>query len=184
MASAGTGSRIPTSLQAVFLASNRGNEVHVAPPRKAAFRVFVRNILPWNSNDNAANDVYPQKNNTTKSSSASKKKNKSSPWSLTGSKQSKNKSKAKSVAIEKNSKKKSAPTPTKSVGKTSTGKVQKAVAGATGKSDGLDSSPKVCFIVNERISFNTMFIIYLYLTVVCFFVTFFLNRRRCHHKNI
>jgi hypothetical protein len=34
------GGRIPASLQAVFLASNRGHEVHTPPPRKVAFKVF------------------------------------------------------------------------------------------------------------------------------------------------
>ena len=32
--------RIPLALQAVFLAGNRGEEVHVPPPGNAAFRVF------------------------------------------------------------------------------------------------------------------------------------------------
>jgi len=36
----GNGSRIPASLQAVFLASNRGHEVNRPPPRNAAFKVF------------------------------------------------------------------------------------------------------------------------------------------------
>jgi len=38
----GNGSRIPASLQAVFLASNRGHEVNRPPPRNAAFKVFKR----------------------------------------------------------------------------------------------------------------------------------------------
>ena len=35
--------RIPTTLQSVFLASNRGNEVHKPPPENVAFKVFFRN---------------------------------------------------------------------------------------------------------------------------------------------
>jgi hypothetical protein len=38
------GGRIPASLQAVFLASNRGNEVNTPPPRNAAFKTFFRNL--------------------------------------------------------------------------------------------------------------------------------------------
>jgi hypothetical protein len=38
------GGRIPASLQAVFLASNRGNEVNTPPPRNVAFTTFS-NIL-------------------------------------------------------------------------------------------------------------------------------------------
>jgi hypothetical protein len=38
-------SRIPVALQAVFLASNRGKEVHKPPPEKAANKVFFRNWL-------------------------------------------------------------------------------------------------------------------------------------------
>lgn len=38
-------SRIPFTLQAVFLASNRGNEVHKPPPEKVANKVFFRNWL-------------------------------------------------------------------------------------------------------------------------------------------
>ncbi|GAX24216.1 hypothetical protein FisN_4Lu592 [Fistulifera solaris] len=37
--------RIPLALQAVFLASNRGKEVHKPPPEKAANKVFFRNWL-------------------------------------------------------------------------------------------------------------------------------------------
>jgi hypothetical protein len=32
--------RIPAALQAIFLASNGGEEVHVPPPSNAAFKVF------------------------------------------------------------------------------------------------------------------------------------------------
>jgi hypothetical protein len=40
------GGRIPASLQAIFLASNRGNEVNTPPPRNAAFKIFpyIRNL--------------------------------------------------------------------------------------------------------------------------------------------
>lgn len=38
-------SRIPFTLQAVFLASNRGKDVHKPPPRNAANKVFKRNWL-------------------------------------------------------------------------------------------------------------------------------------------
>jgi hypothetical protein len=34
------GGRIPASLQAVFLASNRGHEVNTPPPKKVAFKTF------------------------------------------------------------------------------------------------------------------------------------------------
>jgi len=36
-------SRIPQTLQAVFLASNRGKDVHKPPPDRVAFKVFLRN---------------------------------------------------------------------------------------------------------------------------------------------
>jgi hypothetical protein len=42
---ASDGSRIPKTLQAVFLASNRGNDVHKPPPKQVAFRTFFRNWL-------------------------------------------------------------------------------------------------------------------------------------------
>lgn len=35
--------RIPTTLQAVFLASNRGHDVHLAPPDKAASKEYFKN---------------------------------------------------------------------------------------------------------------------------------------------
>jgi hypothetical protein len=38
-------SRIPLGLQAVFLASNRGNDVHQPPPDKSASKVFFGNWL-------------------------------------------------------------------------------------------------------------------------------------------
>jgi hypothetical protein len=38
-------SRIPTTLQAVFLASNRGKEVHKPPPEQVAYKVYFRNWL-------------------------------------------------------------------------------------------------------------------------------------------
>lgn len=45
--------RIPTSLQAVFLASNRGNSVHKPPPGKAASTTFRRSwMLPRRGNTN------------------------------------------------------------------------------------------------------------------------------------
>ena len=37
---AAVASRIPASLQAVFMASNRGEEVHIAPTDKSACRVY------------------------------------------------------------------------------------------------------------------------------------------------
>lgn len=37
--------RIPVALQAVFLASNRGKDVHKPPPEKAANKVFFGNWL-------------------------------------------------------------------------------------------------------------------------------------------
>ncbi len=47
-------SRIPFTLQAVFLASNRGNEVHKPPPEKVASKVFFRNWL-FQRQSNSAN---------------------------------------------------------------------------------------------------------------------------------
>lgn len=41
----GDGSRIPKTLQAVFLASNRGNDVDKPPPKQVAFRTFFRSFL-------------------------------------------------------------------------------------------------------------------------------------------
>lgn len=38
-----SGSRIPPALQAVFLASNQGQEVHEPPKDGSAYRVFRRN---------------------------------------------------------------------------------------------------------------------------------------------
>jgi len=38
-------SRIPAALQAVFLASNRGKDVHKPPPEKVANKVFFGNWL-------------------------------------------------------------------------------------------------------------------------------------------
>lgn len=38
-------SRIPTTLQNVILSSNRGNEVHVPPPKNVAYKVFFRGWL-------------------------------------------------------------------------------------------------------------------------------------------
>jgi hypothetical protein len=37
--------RIPATLQAVFLASNRGNDVHKPPPQKVAYKVFFRSLF-------------------------------------------------------------------------------------------------------------------------------------------
>jgi ankyrin repeat protein len=37
--------RIPATLQAVFLSSNRGNDVHKPPPEKVAFKVFFRSWI-------------------------------------------------------------------------------------------------------------------------------------------
>jgi hypothetical protein len=55
----GSGSRIPTTLQAVFLASNRGKDVHQPPPRQVAFRTFLfrggwlRGLHPKGGHDNS-----------------------------------------------------------------------------------------------------------------------------------
>lgn len=38
-----TTSRIPASLQAIFMASNQGQEVHEAPKDNSAYRVYRRN---------------------------------------------------------------------------------------------------------------------------------------------
>jgi len=37
------GNRIPASLQAVFMASNKGEEVYVPPADNSAYRVYRRN---------------------------------------------------------------------------------------------------------------------------------------------
>jgi hypothetical protein len=42
---ADNGGRIPKTLQAVFLASNRGNEVYKPPPKQVAFKTFFRSIM-------------------------------------------------------------------------------------------------------------------------------------------
>jgi hypothetical protein len=38
-------SRIPSTLQAVFLASNRGKDVNAPPPQRVAFKTFFRGWL-------------------------------------------------------------------------------------------------------------------------------------------
>jgi hypothetical protein len=48
------GGRIPKALQAVFLASNRGNDVHKPPPKKVAFKVFFSSF--YNKSDNMVDD--------------------------------------------------------------------------------------------------------------------------------
>lgn len=42
---AGSGSRIPLSLQAVFIASNRGQDVNKPPPEKVAQKTFFRSWM-------------------------------------------------------------------------------------------------------------------------------------------
>lgn len=44
-ASATTSPRIPLGLQAVFIASNRGEEVHKAPPEKQANKTYIRSWI-------------------------------------------------------------------------------------------------------------------------------------------
>lgn len=43
----GNGSRIPKTLQAVFLASNRGRDVHKPPPEHVANKVFQGRVSGW-----------------------------------------------------------------------------------------------------------------------------------------
>jgi hypothetical protein len=65
-------SRIPISLQAVFLNSNRGNDVYVAPPEKAGNRTFLRS---WRFQSRAETTSTSQEKikNLAASSSSSKK---------------------------------------------------------------------------------------------------------------
>jgi hypothetical protein len=67
--------RIPDTLQAVFLASNRGKEVHQSPPDQSAAKVFQRN---W---------IYQKKSNSAKNEKEGSKKN---LWRFTRSKSFRN----------------------------------------------------------------------------------------------
>ncbi|GKY93003.1 hypothetical protein MPSEU_000268800 [Mayamaea pseudoterrestris] len=49
-------SRIPASLQAVFLTSNRGEEVHKPPPDQSAFKVFTRRFIRKRSGGKSVNE--------------------------------------------------------------------------------------------------------------------------------
>ena len=60
-------SRIPSTLQAVFLASNRGREVHKPPPEKVAYKEYFRNL--WGSvstsrNGSQSNSRFGSKRNS------------------------------------------------------------------------------------------------------------------------
>lgn len=50
-------SRIPASLQAVFLSSNRGNDVHKPPPDAAASKTYFRNWLFQNKTLNSGGSL-------------------------------------------------------------------------------------------------------------------------------
>lgn len=68
-ANGASSSRIPTTLQAVFLASNRGNEVHKPPPDSAANKVYFRNWLFQGRNNSLTKSLRnPKKKNKTKKS--------------------------------------------------------------------------------------------------------------------
>jgi hypothetical protein len=46
-----SGSRIPLSLQAVFLTSNRGKDVNTPPPHRVAYKTFFRGWLGRSESD-------------------------------------------------------------------------------------------------------------------------------------
>jgi hypothetical protein len=54
--------RIPKTLQAVFLASNRGNDVHTPPPKHVAFKTFFRSLI--GGRKNRSNDTLKNNNKT------------------------------------------------------------------------------------------------------------------------
>lgn len=55
------GGRIPKTLQAVLLASNRGNDVDKPPPKQVAFKVFLRT---WLGKGKPPKDVADSKKST------------------------------------------------------------------------------------------------------------------------
>lgn len=62
--------RIPVTLQAVFLASNRGKDVNRPPPKQAAHRVYLRN---WFWQRNTQTKAAPEVRKVGKRSKASRK---------------------------------------------------------------------------------------------------------------
>jgi hypothetical protein len=53
-------SRIPMALQSIFLASNRGKEVHVAPPQQIAMKTFTKpSLFHYNKDKDSAVTVSP-----------------------------------------------------------------------------------------------------------------------------
>lgn len=56
------GTRIPFALQAVFLASNRGKEVHKPPPDHAASKVFFRNWLFQRKSNSSKKNGFDREN--------------------------------------------------------------------------------------------------------------------------
>jgi hypothetical protein len=70
-----TGQRIPKALQAVFLASNRGQEVHKPPPNNTANKVFVRNwFFQRSSTKKRESHVGPRLNSGSGGRNAEKEK--------------------------------------------------------------------------------------------------------------
>lgn len=60
-------SRIPNTLQAVFLASNRGREVHKPPPERVAYKEYFRNLwgsAPFSRNGSQNNSRFGSKRNS------------------------------------------------------------------------------------------------------------------------
>jgi hypothetical protein len=55
--------RIPNTLQAVFLASNRGKEVNLPPPDQSAAKVFKRNWIFQKKSNSGKNDKEGTKKN-------------------------------------------------------------------------------------------------------------------------
>lgn len=55
-------SRIPTSLQAVFIAANRGKDINQPPPESMGAKVFLRNWLPPSRSSNASSNNSVSKN--------------------------------------------------------------------------------------------------------------------------
>ena len=63
--------RIPSSLQAVFLASNRGKEVHKPPPEQTASKIFFNNWSMQRRNTSLTSKTGPRRGLTRNSSHGS-----------------------------------------------------------------------------------------------------------------
>ena len=70
------GGRIPQTLQAVFLASNRGNDVHKPPPKQVAFKTFFRNFMGKGSKEKKDKDKVSKKEKKEAAAAAAKAKKK------------------------------------------------------------------------------------------------------------